>query len=135
MTTTTTAAPRRSANVALWVLQVLAAITFAMGGLNKVLGETQTVAGFEKMGMGDWFRYLIGALELAGAAALLIPILAGLAGLAFVGLMIGAIITQATVFDGEMVAIPAAVLVFVAIIAWGRRHSTARLASVAGFRK
>ncbi len=26
-------------------------------------------------------------------------------------------------------------LVFVAIIAWGRRHSTARLASVAGFRK
>lgn len=42
--------------------------------------------------------------------------------------MAGAIVTQATVFDGEMVAVPATVLV--AIIAWGRRRRTADLVTL-----
>jgi len=129
-----TAAPtttrRRSTNVALWTLQVLTALMFAFGGVNKLVGEAQTVAGFEQIGAGDWFRYLIGALEVAGAVGLLIPILSGLAGLAFIGLMIGAVITQATVFDGDMVAVPAVVLVLVTIIAWARRDRTKQLAAL-----
>jgi uncharacterized membrane protein YphA (DoxX/SURF4 family) len=127
---TTQPAPRRRVNITLWVLQSLAAAMFALGGINKLAGEAQTVAGFNEIGLGDWFRYLIGALELAGAIGLLIPVLSGLAGLAFVGLMIGAVITQAVVFDGEMVALPAVVLVVVAIIAWGRRRRNADLVAL-----
>lgn len=59
--------------------------------------------------------------------ALLIPLLCGLAGLAFVGLMIGAVLTTLLMFGVELVAMPTAVLVLVTIIAWGRRRRTAQL--------
>lgn len=105
----------------------MAAAVFVLGALPKLAGAPQAVAGFDAIGFGDWVRYLIGALEVAGAAALLVPLLAGVAGLAFVGLMIGAVLTQLLVFGGEMVIYPTAMLVLVAIIAWGRRRRTARL--------
>ncbi|MBT2366670.1 DoxX family protein [Streptomyces sp. ISL-10] len=41
--------------------------------------------------------YLVGGLELAGAVALVIPILAGVSAIALMGLMIGAFVTQITV--------------------------------------
>jgi hypothetical protein len=85
------------------------------------------VENFDRIGFGDWYMYLVGALELAGAVALLIPLLSGLAGLAFIGLMTGAFLTQLLALDGENAATPLIVMVIVAIIAWGRRRETARL--------
>ncbi len=124
---TTTRRRRRSLSVTLWTLQVLTAVTFAFAGANKLTGEAQTVAGFEQIGLGDWFRLLIGALEVAGAVGVLIPRLSGLAAACFSALMVGAVIVQTTVFGGEMVAFPAITFVVVAIVAWGRRDTTARL--------
>lgn len=118
---------RSKANVGMWTLQVLVAAVFIGSGLAKVFGETQTVESFNDIGFGDWFRYLIGALELLGAAALLIPRLCGLAGLAFVGLMVGAIVFSLAFFEPATVVTPAVVLVPVAVIAWARRDRTARL--------
>lgn len=71
--------------------------------------------------------YLIGALELAGAIALLIPLLSGVAGIAFIGLMIGAFIYEVTVLERGFWYTPLIVIVIVGIIAWGRRAQTARL--------
>jgi len=118
---------KRGINITLWVLQVLAAAAFVFGAVPKVTSDPLAVAGFDAIGFGDWFRYLIGTLEIAGAVALLIPRLCGLAGLAFVGLMIGAVVTQIVVFDGAFVVQPAVMLVIVAIIAWGRRGRTREL--------
>lgn len=120
---------RRAANVALWVLQVLTAAMFVMGAVAKLTSEPQSVAGFNEMGLGDGGRYVIGVLELAGAVALLIPILCGLAGVAFVALMVGAV-TLTAIYDADMVAVPAVVLVLVAVIAWARRDRTARLVTL-----
>lgn len=117
----------RGANIALWVVQVVTAAVFLMAAFAKFTGDAQAVATFEAIGFGDWFMYLIAGLETAGAVALLIPILSGLAGLAFVGLMIGAIVFGVAVFGGAGVAIPVVVLVLAAIIAWGRRGRTAEL--------
>lgn len=117
----------RGLNIALWVLQVVVAAVFVMAAVPKLTSDPRAVAGFQAIGFGDWFRYLIGILEVTGAVALLIPLLSGLAGLAFIGLMIGAVVTQIVVSHGEMVALPAIVLVAVAVIAWGRRRYTARL--------
>src|SRR5215216_2010531 len=125
--TTTPRRRRRSTSITLWTLQVLTAVTFAFAGVGKVTGDPQSVAGFEQIGLGDWFRLLIGALEVAGAVGVLIPRLSGLAAACFSALMVGAVITQATVFDGEMLAVPAVVFLVVAVIAWGRRDTTARL--------
>ncbi|MGH3798280.1 MAG: DoxX family protein [Pseudonocardiaceae bacterium] len=122
---------RRRGHVALWCLQVLAAGVFVMAAIPKVTADPQAVAGFTALGLGTVGMYIIGALELAGAIALLIPRLAGLAGLAFVALMIGAVLSTLLVLGASLVAMPAAVLVLVAVIAWGRRRSTAALIALA----
>lgn len=61
---------------------------------------------------------------------MLIPLLSGLVGLAFVGLMIGAVVTTLLMAGPQMVAMPAAVLVLAMIIAWGRRRRTAQLVAL-----
>src|SRR5215813_12603480 len=82
----TPASRRRVGNVALWSLQVVTAAVFVMAAVPKLTADPQAVAGFTALGLGTSGMYLIGALEIAGAVALLIPRLAGLAGVAFIGL-------------------------------------------------
>jgi hypothetical protein len=119
--------PSRAANVGLWTLQVLLAAVYAFSALGKLTAEAQNVAGFAAMGLGNTGMYIIGALELAGAIAMFVPVLTGLAAACFVALMIGAVILTAAIGGGVLVAIPATVLVVAAIVAWGRRDSTRRL--------
>ena len=79
-------------------------------------------------GIGQWFRYVVGALELAGGVGLLVPRLAGLAALGLVGLMIGAGYTQVVVLQNPVFVITPIILgVLAAVVAWGRRDSVARL--------
>src|SRR4051795_1726291 len=81
-------------NVALWAVQIVLAAFFAFAATPKLLGDPTTVAMFQQIGFGDWFRYLTGACELAGAIVLLIPRLSGLAALGLVGVMVGATLTN-----------------------------------------
>ena len=122
---------RRRGNVALWCLQVLCAGVFVMAAIPKLTADPQAVAGFAALGLGTTGMYVIGALELAGAIGLLIPRLAGPAGLGLVALMIGAVLSTLLLVGAAMVAFPLAVLVLVAIIAWGRRRSTADFIALA----
>ena len=78
------------------------------------------------MGFGDWFRYLIGVLEIADAVALFVPRLAGLAALAFVALMIGAAVTRQVVMSGGLV-MALALPIPSAIVAWTCRRTIPRL--------
>jgi uncharacterized membrane protein YphA (DoxX/SURF4 family) len=130
--TATTATPAttttsRAANIGLWTLQVLLAAVYAFSAFGKLTAEAQNVAGFAAMGLGNTGMYIIGTLELAGAIAMFIPVLTGLAATCFVALMIGAVILTWAIGGGVLVAIPATVLVVAAIVAWGRRDSTRRL--------
>ncbi|MBA3768598.1 MAG: DoxX family protein, partial [Acidobacteria bacterium] len=81
---------------------------------------------FNTIGIGQWFRYLTGALEVAGALALLIPRLSGAGALLLVGVMIGAVLTHLFVIGGNPGMAIVLLLVSV-IIAWGRRDRTLRL--------
>jgi len=118
---------RRAANVALWVLQALLAATYVFAALPKLTANPQAVAGFQAMGLGTTGMYIIGALELAGAIALLIPRLCGLAGTCFVALMVGAVIATVLTSGPGLAVFPAVVLVLVAVVAWNRRQRTADL--------
>lgn len=121
----------RGANIALWTLQVLTALFFAVASaFPKLTAHPSAAEGFDKIGYGDWFMYLIGGLELAGAIALVVPLLAGVSAVAFIGLMIGAFTYQVTVFDGEYWITPLIVMAVMAIIAWGRRAQTAWLVTL-----
>lgn len=117
----------RGVNLAVWVLQVLLAGTYLMASSSKLTASPQAVAGFAEMGLGTTGMYIIGALELAGAIALLIPRLCGLAGAAFVALMIGAVIATVLTIGPTMATFPAAVLVLVCVVAWTRRQRTTDL--------
>src|SRR4030095_2591971 len=68
-------------NVALWILQIAAAAMFLMVGSLKLSGSQQLVGLYPAIGIGQWFRYLTGTLEVAGAILLLIPRTSGLGAL------------------------------------------------------
>lgn len=125
-----TAAPTTRARVAhraLWVLQVLVGVFLVVASAApKFAGEAYAVQIFTEIGAGQWFRYVIGAIELAGGVGLMVPRLAGPAAVGLMGLMIGAAYTQAVVLDAPvMVTTPATLFVLAAVIAWGRRESIA----------
>jgi uncharacterized membrane protein YphA (DoxX/SURF4 family) len=117
----------RVANVGLWTLQVLLAAVYAFSAAGKLSAEAQNVAGFQAMGLGNTGMYIIGALELAGAIAMFVPRLTGLAAACFVALMTGAVILTLAIGGGALAAMPATVGVVAAVVAWGRRESTRRL--------
>ncbi|SDK89674.1 DoxX family protein [Nonomuraea jiangxiensis] len=118
--------------IALWALQVVVAGFFLMSALGKFTNAEPSASTFEAIGLGDWFRHFVGVLELLGAVALFVPRLAGPAGLALVALMAGATLTELFVLGGGGV-LPLILLALSAVIAWGRRESTARLwSSVTG---
>lgn len=122
----------RAVNITLWVAQVLLAVFFIVASAPKLLGEPTTVASFNTIGLGQWFRYLTGVCELAGGIGLLIPRLSGLAALGLVGLMVGATLTNLFLLPGMAPAAIVTVLLGVVfgLIAWGRWPQTKALAGM-----
>ena len=114
----TTATRRRALSIAVWVLQALLALEFVMAGLAKVFGDPVMVEMFATIGIGQWFRYVVGMLELAGAVGVLIPRLSGLAALGLTGLMAGATLTNMLVL-GTSPLLPIVLLMVSAVVAWG----------------
>jgi uncharacterized membrane protein len=101
------------------LLQALLALVFGMAGLAKVFGDPAMVEMFATVGVGQWFRYVVGAFEISGAVGVLIPRLSGPAALGLVCLMAGATLTNLLVL-GASPAIPIGLLVVSALVAWGR---------------
>jgi putative oxidoreductase len=63
----------RRRRIAIWVLRVLLGLAFLTIGIAKLTGTLHTVQTFEAFGWGQWFRYLTGLLDLAGALLVLVP--------------------------------------------------------------
>ncbi|MFE3590136.1 DoxX family protein [Streptomyces niveus] len=128
---TAQAGPSRRTDIAVRTLQIVLALFLAIPSAGpKLNGHSVAAESFDAIGFGDWFMYLTGALELAGAVALLIPILSGVSAIALIGLMIGAFITQMTVFDGENALTPVIFLVLFAVVARVRWHRTVELVTL-----
>jgi putative oxidoreductase len=117
---TAPAKPGKALTIALWVVQIGLAAMFFMAGGNKLGGNAMMVGLFDAIGIGQWFRYLTGLLEVAGAALLLVPRASGLGAALLVPVMLGAILTHLVVLHSSP-AMPAALLVGVLFVAWGRR--------------
>lgn len=118
----------RRARIALRTVQVLIALFYGIASaLPKLIGNQYAVDAFDKIGWGSAGMYTIGALELAGGVALLIPVLQSVAAVALSALMVGAFVVQMTVFGGENAATPLILIVPLALIAWARRGSNADL--------
>ncbi|MGY1501659.1 DoxX family protein [Streptomyces sp. QTS52] len=118
----------RRARIALRALQVVLALFYGFASaLPKLIAHPSATESFDRMGWGSAGMYTIGALELAGAVALLIPVLQSVAAMALGALMVGAFIVQVAVFDGQYAATPLILIVPLALIAWARRGHNADL--------
>ncbi len=113
------ARPTKGLNIVLWILQILAAATFFLAGGSKLAGVAPMVEMFDKIGLGQWFRYLTGGLEVTGAILLLIPATVALGGPLLAVTMVGAIATHLFVLGGS--AVPAIILLVVVVtVTWYR---------------
>ncbi|MET9525290.1 DoxX family protein [Streptomyces coeruleorubidus] len=118
----------RRARIALRGLQVLLALFYGIASaLPKLIAHPSAAESFEELGWGSAGMYTIGALELAGAVALLIPVLQSVAAMALGALMVGAFVVQITVMGGQYAATPLILIVPLALIAWARRGHNAEL--------
>src|ERR1700730_18771232 len=82
----------RTALIALWLTQVALALMFLMAGGSKLVGVPAMVSLFDQVGVGQWFRYVTGTIELTAGIALLIPSAAIFGAMVLIPTMIGAII-------------------------------------------
>jgi len=94
---------------------------FLFAGSLKLVGVPLMVHEFGMIGLGQWFRYFTGTIEVASAVLLLIPSVARFGAAALAVTMVGAIITHLFIIGGSP-AIPIVLLASTATIAWVRRN-------------
>lgn len=117
---TTAAAPSAhplALTVATWVGRALLALVFLGAGASKLAGDPTMVGMFDQIGSGQWLRYLVGALEVAGAVGVLVPRLSALAATGLTLLMAGAVVTNLTVLDAAPWS-PLVLIVVSGLVAW-----------------
>jgi uncharacterized membrane protein YphA (DoxX/SURF4 family) len=121
-----TATPGKALNSALWTLQVLVALAFVAAGSGKLLGSPAMIALFDAVGIGQWFRYVTGSLEVLGALLLMVPGRTALGAVLLVCVMAGAVVAHLNVLHTAATA-PLVLFALTALIAWGRRSQLAAL--------
>ena len=125
----TIAAPAKPywSSIGLWVVRGLLAIAFVAAGGAKLYGVPMLVEEFQHIGLGQWFRYATGGLEVMGAILLLLPRKAAFGALLLICIMIGAVITHLFVIGGSPV-LAIVLLALNAIVAYAERGQIAWLA-------
>ena len=76
--------------IAVWVLSGLLAAMFLFAGATKLLGAEGDIRNFAAWRYPDWFRLVIGAIEVVSAVLLLIPQAAYLGAAGISGILLWA---------------------------------------------
>jgi len=100
----------------------LAAIFFVVGGA-KLIGQPDMIVLFREIGVGDWFRYLTGVVEVSGALLLVVPFLSGASAIALGAVMIVASLIELFVLHRPPVAALACLSAHT-FVAWSRVANT-----------
>jgi putative oxidoreductase len=109
-------------NILAWVLAVFMAIIFTLAGGVKLIGARAMVQEFAQIGIGQWFRYCTGILEVSGAIGLLLPKYRFWAALQIAAVMAGATTVNILILHQPPLARLTALLLTLALaLAWLRR--------------
>jgi putative oxidoreductase len=106
----------RAAGIAIWVLRVLVGGLFLFAAFMKLSGRQMMIDEFDTVGLGQWFRYFTGLLELAGGILVLIPSWSVIGALIVLLVDIGAFFAQVFVIRMDFihtVVIGAVILVLI----------------------
>lgn len=110
----------RLKTVGVWVLKIALAALFVLTAWAKLYGVPPMVEIFEKVGLGQWFRYFTGVLELLGAPLLLWPGTAAFGALLLTVVCIGAFLRNSS-SSMRMRSTPFALAAILAAIVWTYR--------------
>ena len=116
---TTRAEYAKAENIVLWILQILTAIAFLTAGLAKLCGNAKMIAFFANLGLGQWFRFVTGAIEFFSALMLIVPRSVPIGALLLIVTMLGAIAVHLFVIGGSPL-VPIMLLAFNIVIFLGR---------------
>jgi uncharacterized membrane protein YphA (DoxX/SURF4 family) len=112
--------------IALWIVQVLLALMFLMAGGQKVAGDPQMVGLFNVIGVGQWFRYVTGILEIGGGVLLIVPRVQAVGAAVLSAVMLGAVTTHLFILHNAP-SLPLVLLVGIAFVLFGRREQLVAL--------
>ncbi len=117
----------RVLSLTLWVLQGVLALAFLYFGVDKFRHEPFWMELFAKIGLGQWFPYFTGGLEVVCAVLLLIPRTAAIAAALLACTMGGAVLTHLLLLrDGYASLFPGFPLLIFLVVAWKRRWPPAQ---------
>jgi putative oxidoreductase len=101
--TTATLPASRGKTIALWSLRILMAALFLFAAVMKLSGQPMMVEEFNTIGLGQWFRLLTGALEAAGAIAILLPSVSVFGAILLLAVDAGAFVAQIAILHVDWI--------------------------------
>jgi uncharacterized membrane protein YphA (DoxX/SURF4 family) len=111
----------RAITITLWVLRILVGAMFVLAGVMKLTSQPMMVVEFDQVGLGQWFRYLTGALELLGGIAVFVPRYSLLGAILLFLIDVGAFVAQVAVLHADWIHTVVIALIIGALIFLQRR--------------
>jgi uncharacterized membrane protein YphA (DoxX/SURF4 family) len=93
----------KTRSAALWAFKIIVGLVFLAAAAAKITGAPMMVQEFKVIGLGQWFRYFTGAVEIGSVVLLLIPATSRFGALGLLGVCVGALFVQATILHGDLV--------------------------------
>lgn len=90
-------------------LRILLTLAFVSAGAAKLAGVDMMVATFDAIGIGQWFRYVTGVIEVGSAVLLWVPRKQALAAALLGATMVGAVLAHVFVLNA-LEGFPAVIL-------------------------
>lgn len=109
----------RPLDIVLWCVQALLALVFVGASWAKLTGNPEMVALFSAVGLGQWFRYVTGILELTGAVLILVPKTRRAGAALLATIMLGALAAHLFVLHVPPTT-PGVLLLLSGFVVWGR---------------
>jgi putative oxidoreductase len=109
----------KAKEISLWAISVFGTTVFTLAGVATLIGLLNEQ--FINWGYSPSLAVIIGALEIVGAIALLLPRTAGWSALGLMVIMVGAITTH--VINDQYLAViaPSVMFVLLGVVVWGRK--------------
>ena len=111
-----------------WALRVSVALVFSLVGLDKIVPRFSSswVPTFDAIGLGQWFRYFTGIVEVVGGLLFLIPPATSLGAAMLIATMCGAMAVHFVVFKHPANSLFPAMYLLGVILAFAKLRETRR---------